>query len=205
MVLQHHCLETLKWWIWMFSTVCFLKSLLFLVAMNFPQLYSLNLGGFSSLVNSSNGFTFTWCTGKKKNGIENLSFSLFATTMCSTLSYLSLLQTCIVLDKYWEKVTPISPTCFSFFLNNNNKIQYIRPSYYNTYKKNSNQSQHVMYIIKFIYFVYDFIFLDLVSILLSLSNALDFILYFWGGFELITYNFPMCTNEIEVIWWIIPE
>ena len=142
--------------------------------------------------------------GKKKNGIENLSFSLFATTLCSTLSYLSLLQTCIVLDKYWEKVTPISPTCFSFFLNNNNKIQYIRPSYYNTYKKNSNQSQHVMYIIKFIYFVYDFIFLDLVSILLSLSNALDFILYFWGGFELITYNFPMCINEIEVIWWIIP-
>ena len=99
----------------MFSTACFLKSLLFLVAMNFPQLYSLNLGGFSSLVNSSNGFTFTWCAGNKKNGIENLSFSLLATTLCSTLSYLSLLHTCMVSDKYYEKTIPISPTCFFFF------------------------------------------------------------------------------------------
>ena len=62
-----------------------------------------------------------------------------------------------------------------------------------------------MYIIKFIYFVYDLICLDLVLVFLSLSNGLDFILYFWGGFELITYNFPKCINEIEVIWWIIPE
>lgn len=70
-----------------------MKLLRFRVAKNFPQLYGLYLAGFWSFISSSNGFTIVQCDGLKKKGIENLSLSKFTITLCSTLSYLSLLQT----------------------------------------------------------------------------------------------------------------
>ena len=101
--------DILKWLIWTFSTLSFWKLLRFLWVINLPQLYALYLAGFCSLVSSSKGSTMVQDDACKKNAMENLSLSEFTTTLCSTLSYSSLVQTCIIFLLWVELVYNKSP------------------------------------------------------------------------------------------------
>ena len=88
--------DILKWLIWTFSTLEFLEITPLSVSYKFAPTICPIFSGFCSLVSSSKGSTMVQDDACKKNAMENLSLSEFTTTLCSTLSYSSLVQTCII-------------------------------------------------------------------------------------------------------------